>query len=64
MERCRILITTVIRGNTIIHQKHEEFQPCVGDNVVITKLAVHLEIEVMFVLDGHMTSTDWYINTC
>ena len=29
--KCRILITTVIIGNT---KKHKEFQPCVSDNVV------------------------------
>ena len=34
------------------------------DNVVITKLTVYLEIEVMFVLGSHMTNTDWYIYTC
>ena len=41
--KCRILITTVIIGNTIIHQKHNEFQPCVGDNVVMSGLTSALK---------------------
>ena len=40
------------------------FSQCVGDNVVVSKLTSALKIEVMFVLDGHMTNTDWYIYTC
>ena len=51
-------------GSTTVHQKHQEFEPCIGDIVVITKLTVYLEIEVTFVLGGHMINTDWYVYTC